>query len=188
MDKLPIEIVNDPLPLVVILGLVEGEPDIQIRLIRSLEQIGTDNDYPELPPVKYKHLQPTHNFPDKKQPKDGPLVFEGIFKSNWLYKHHSLLPSVVLFTTTFCVDWSPSEWARREASLLERYSSLKSSLSYRESKIIIVAIKTGVGSVDKDVMDERIISLKRHLQLDSKSFVLLSNSEINSQSPPVCNN
>lgn len=184
MDKLPIEIVSDPLPLVVVLGLVEGEPDLQVRLIRSLEQIGTDNDYPELPSTKYKHLQPTHIFPDNKPRKDIP-VFDGIFKSNWLNKHHHLLPSVVLFTTTFCVDWSPSEWARRETGLLERYSSLKSSLSYREAKIIIVAIKTGVGSVDKDVMDDRIISLKRHLQLDSKSFVLLSNVEISSQSPQV---
>ena len=184
MDKLPLEIVNDPLPLVAVLGSVEGEPDLHIRLIRSFEQIGVDNDYPELPSIRYKILQPNHNFPEKKPTKEIP-VFDGIFKSNWLNKHHHLLPSVVLFTTTFCIDWSPSEWARREASLQETYSSLKSSLGYREAKIIIVAIKTGIGSVDKDVMDDRIMSLKRYLQLDSKSFVLLSNNEINSQSPQV---
>jgi len=34
-------------------------------------------------------------------------------------------------------------------------------------------------------MDERIISLKRHFQLDSKTFLLLNNSEINSQSAPL---
>jgi hypothetical protein len=54
-----------------------------------------------------------------------------------------MLPSVVLFTTTFCVDWSSSEWLRREAALQERFLSLRSSLGYREAKIIIVAIKTG---------------------------------------------
>ena len=54
-----------------------------------------------------------------------------------------MLPSIVIFTTTFCVDWSSSEWLRREATLQERYLSLRSSLNYREAKIIIVAIKTG---------------------------------------------
>jgi len=48
---------------------------LHLRLIRSLEQIGTDNDYPELPSMKYKYLQPNHIFPEKKTSKDNP-VFE----------------------------------------------------------------------------------------------------------------
>ena len=48
---------------------------MHVRLIRSLEQIGSDNDYPELPSIKYKYLQPNHVFPDKKPTKDNP-VFE----------------------------------------------------------------------------------------------------------------
>ena len=43
---------------------------MHVRLIRSLEQIGSDNDYPELPSIKYKYLQPNHIFPDKKPTKD----------------------------------------------------------------------------------------------------------------------
>ena len=55
---------------------------MHVRLIRSLEQIGSDNDFPELPPIKYKYLQPNHTFPEKKIPRDNPA-----FEVNYQYNN-----------------------------------------------------------------------------------------------------
>jgi hypothetical protein len=90
-----------------------------------------------------------------------------------LFKHHQQLPSIVILATTFCVDWSSSEWIRRESLIQEKFSILKGTVGSRDNvKVAVIAVRTGVGSIDKDVLDERVMSLKRHLQLDSKTFIL----------------
>jgi hypothetical protein len=122
-----------------------------------------------------------HIFKEKKPPREFPS-FDGILKTNWLHRHCEKLPSTVLYLTTFSVDWSPIEWSRREAGIQDKYTKLKTLLSTRDCKVILVAVKVGAGSLEKEMMDDRLASLKKHIQSDNKSFYFLSYSDISNQS------
>lgn len=112
---------------------------------------------------------------------------DGILQSNWMGKYHERLPSVIVYTIPFSVDWSPGEWNRRESFTCKNYNNIKfTAASGRvHLKIIVIAIKTGAGNLEKDVLDERLSSLKKQLQLDSKTFILLAPNEIASMSPSM---
>lgn len=64
----------------------------------------------------------------------------------------------------------------------EKYLRLKNVLGQRDCKLILILIKVGVGSLDKDIIEERLASMKRHLQFDSKSFYFIPVNEFSLQS------
>jgi len=227
MDKYPLELLENPRPLVFLIGKVEAEPDIHTRLVRALEATSAETESPDVPALSYRSVSVDHAFLEKKGDPNSAIASEalasaanlqtqlalgggggiagtgspnynalppashqpslqGVLRSNWMHKHHSLLPSVVLFTVTLCVDWSPGEWQRREASLLESFTKLRSSVSQRENAaIIIVGVWTGAGSMDKVAVEERINSLKRLLQIDARTLFLISMREAEAYSPMI---
>lgn len=134
-----------------------------------------------IPAIQFKSVPLDHAFKEKRPSREFPS-FDGILKTSWLYRHCEKLPSVVLYLTSFSVDWSPIEWSRREAGIQDKYLKLKTILSTRECKVILIAVKVGAGALEKDVMDDRIGSLKKHIQTDNKSFYFLSYSDISNQS------
>ena len=75
----------------------------------------------------------------------------GLLRDNWIHKHRELLPSTVILVTTFSVDWSSSEWMRREASFFDRYTRLKNSVAGRDVKIVLLPVRVGAAqsSIDK---------------------------------------
>jgi hypothetical protein len=162
---------------VFLIGSVENEPDIHTKIIRVIETNIRDTDNKDQPVILFRSVTADYNFPEKKPQKEH-LSTEGILKHNWPSKHFELIPSVVILAVSFSVDWGATEWQRREYIIHDKYNRLKAILSPRDIKLVVVAIRIGVGSIEKDVVDERISSLKRHLPLDSKSFVFLSPSEV----------
>lgn len=114
-------------------------------------------------------------------------------KSDWLPKHFHALPSVVVLITPFNISWQTAEWVKNETALQENYQRLKFGLYPRDVRIIVVAVKQqsafsisghgaagGGGEVlfqDKEVLEERLSSMKRHLQIDSKFFMFLTPSD-----------
>jgi len=177
---------RDPRPVVFVLGTVDNEPDVHARLMKGIEGTLTEVDSSDVPPLDFRSLPPDHIFLEKKAMREAPS-FEGVLKGNWMDKHRQQLPSVVVLLTPFCVDWSGSEWLRREGQLQEKYMNLRNVLGQRDARILIVAVKTGsgLGAVDKDVMDERIISLKRNLQLDNRTFTYMAPTDFTALSPPL---
>lgn len=117
----------------------------------------------------------------KKPPKEA-LSSESILKTNWLKKHSDFVPSVVLLITPFCIDWPASEWIRRESSFLDQITKLRNVLTPRDIKVILLSIRTGSGIIDKEVIEERINSMKRHLQLDTRNYLIMNISDLNAQS------
>ena len=77
--------------------------------------------------------------------------FTGLLRDNWIHKHRELLPSVAILVTTFSVEWSSSEWMRREASFFDRYTRLKNALAGRDVKIVLLPVRVGAAqaSIDK---------------------------------------
>jgi hypothetical protein len=88
--------------------------------------------------------------------------------------------------TNFCIDWSAGEWIRRESNALEILSKLRNALTPRDVKVILLAIKTGIGNIiDKDFIEERTNSMKKHFQLDHKNFMMLTVADLNPLSPII---
>jgi len=176
---------DDPQPLVFVIGAVDSEPDIHARLLKGVEGTIAEVDR-EVPSLLFRSVPVDYAFLEKKAASLEPSL-EGVLKASWIEKHTNLLPSVVCVLTPFSVDWSANEWVRREAALAEKYGKLRSILSTREVKPFLVAVKIGVGLgiIDQDVMDERIISLKRLLQLDSRTFTFMTQQDLIALSPPM---
>ena len=164
---------------------MDNEPEFHNRLTRALEGTSGEVDPKDVPLIDYRSVSPEHEFPAKKSPKEQPSL-DGVLRANWLSKHHDQLPSLTLLVSTFCVDWATSEWFRREALVFERFTKLKASLSSRDSKIVIITVKVGkVASADKDVMEERINSMRRHLALDTRTFLVVTIPETTALSPTM---
>jgi hypothetical protein len=96
-----------------------------------------------------------------------------------------LVPSVVVMITNFCIDWPAGEWIRRESNAMEILSKLRNAVTPRDVKVILVAIKTGAGIIDRDVIEERTNSMKKHFQLDGKNFMVMSVADLNPLSPVI---
>ena len=162
---------------VFITGSVDGEPDILERFLTVLRTVNIDGEPKDYPPFQYRHIEGSYPFIVRKEPKEQPVT-DGILRANWISKHFEQLPSVVAMLTTFCVDWSAGEWIRRESIAQEYLSQIRSKVSGRDVKIIVVAIKTGTAALEKDVIEERTSSMKRHLQLDSRFLCLITLNEL----------
>jgi hypothetical protein len=96
-----------------------------------------------------------------------------------------LVPSVVVMITNFCIDWPAGEWIRRESNAMEILSKLRNAVTPRDVKVILVAIKTGAGIIDRDVIEERTNSMKKHFQLDGKNFMVMTVADLNPLSPII---
>lgn len=147
------------------------------KIIKSFESFYKENDTKEGPQLHFRSVPIDYAYPEKKLPKE-VLSVEGILKNDWISKHFSLIPSVIIFCVPFSVDWPAQDWAKREAVAQDRYYKLKSVVGPRDIKIIIFMVRIGSGIMDKDILDERVSSFKRHAQTDSKSFVFVTPHEV----------
>jgi hypothetical protein len=161
---------------VFILGAIENEPDLNSRLIKLFESVHLDIGTNEISPPHFKSVPVHYPFTEKRPAKE-ILSTEGVLKFSWPLKHFEYIPSVVLFCVPVGVDWSATEWIRRELAMQEKFSKLKTTLSTREVKVIVLMFKVDAGAMGKEVLDDRVSSFKRHAQADSKSFVYFHQHE-----------
>ena len=153
--------IMEPNPVVLVIGTVDNEPDIHQRLLKGIEGTLGDVDPRDVPRMSFRSVAPDHTFSEKKTPSSEPSL-DGVLKSSWIQKHSYELPSVVIVMTPFSVDWPASEWSKREAALQDNYSKWKASLSTRDVKPLIVAVKIGVGLgiIDQDGRFSSISALR----------------------------
>ena len=97
-----------------------------------------------------------------------------------MIKHVNLLPSVMIYTGLFCTDWPAGEWIRQETIIIEKITYLKTIMNERDVKIILLLYKYGNNTIDKDVIDERLNAIKKHCQLENKSFLIITNNDLSS--------
>jgi hypothetical protein len=140
-------------------GSVENEPDAGTRLLRSLDATSIEmTDPKESVNIDFRNIHMDHEYLQKKTNKEN-INLDGLLRENWMYKHHEQLPSVVVMLCTFCVDWSSSEWIRREAAMYERFMRLKNVLAGRDVKLIVLTVRTGTSTqLDKVVSNDNAIA------------------------------
>lgn len=173
MDGLPEEIVKGAQPQAFVVGHFENAPDIGFKIVESIAS--TSNDSEHLKSIVFQVVTYDHEFLSKKavQSGVGSASTDGILKANWMTKHHSLLPSVVVLLFAFDTDWVAGEQMKMENYMADTYSSIKTSISGRDAKILVVVVRQGAygtDNLDKESVDEKYAPLKRRLNLDSRLF------------------
>lgn len=171
--------------------MVDHEPEIHARLIHCFEDSQRELDeakkrnpitYKEkelLQPMSFRSVPADYAFIEKKPPSEF-VNTDGILKHNWPSKHFDSIPSVLVYVIPFGIEWSATEFNRRETAIQERYSRFRSLLGSRDIKIIVICVRVGLGYIDKEVIDDRTSMIKRHAQLDTKNFLYLHTNEVTS--------
>ena len=153
-------------------------PDVHQKFIKAYEVLLKDpaDTKDSIFQLQFRSVPLDFSFLEKKPPKDY-FSIEGILKENWISKYYDNIPSVLVYFIPFNGDWSVSEWTRRESLYSDKFLSLKALLSPREIKIVTIMVKIGSGALDKEVLDERLSTYKRHVQIDSKYFFFFNSSD-----------
>jgi hypothetical protein len=94
-------------------------------------------------PFRFRDLPLHHEFPAKQRSHSGPGEYEtyvplGILRSNWLSKHHTDLPGLVVIAFEMDVRASPVEWSTTEGLIAKTVTSLRSQLRDRLVDVHVV--------------------------------------------------
>ena len=160
------------------MGNIENSPEFHQQFIEAIQFSCNEN---ELKPISFKSGAHNHEFPVKKN-NGSQISTDGIFKADWLYKHQCLLPSVVILLFEIKLDCTVPDWIQQESMIFDCYTRFKHQLSHRDAKVTVVLIRTGDESKEREVFEERFVSLKRHLSIEAKSIFSLTLSETNATS------
>ncbi|XP_066936238.1 trafficking protein particle complex subunit 11-like [Clytia hemisphaerica] len=119
-------------------------------------------------------------FPRKKPKQRSSYEFyipKGIFKTNWMKKHMSGLPALVV--VFYDLDWNDPQWKEKQTECASRVAVIRSSLYGRNSKIAVVLIQKNMplppGEDPQAV--HRAESLCQACELPSKSLFVLPFSD-----------
>jgi tetratricopeptide (TPR) repeat protein len=171
------------LPQVFITGTVEDESDLHARLTANLEKCNTEIDQRDFPPLSYKSISIDHAYVLKKNPKEYQSV-DGILKYSSLQKHYDLLPSVVVMIVSFSVEWQASEWTQLNEMLFEKISRHRDQMKGRDSRVFLIAVRTGTAQIAQEVLEEKMGNMRRYLSLDNhRTFIAIALSDISAQPP-----
>ena len=157
------------------MGHIDEEIDTSSKLTESM--VNTCNDSEHLKAIIFKSVSYDHKFPEKKvNVSASSISSEGILKSSWLLKHHCLLPSVVVLFFQFGSDWVAGEWAKREIFMAETHAKFKLEIVGRDVKLLVVMIRTGPETIEKEALEERMSSIKKRIATDSKFLFVYSDA------------
>ena len=84
------------------------------------------------PLALYMRLARDHTFPPRKV-RNAAAPVRGILKSNWLHKHKTVLPAVVVLT--FLFDTYDPEWRERDGNVITDVLAMRcASLPFRDGR------------------------------------------------------
>ena len=143
-------------------------------------------------PLHFIAVDPNYCFPTSKR-RDNYSGYEpeGILKCNWFEKHVFQLPSVLLAVLPFEPSLSDNEWKKREGSLQKDVQKVYEQIQGNKIKLVVILLQERDYSQSQESKErlqlakERILSLRRQVDLDSKSVHLLYTSDLNLKSDSV---
>ena len=174
-----------PSPLVCLTGDVEGSGGAPRMLIEALQLcfLAMDRTKNKLASINFKVLPDDHIFEIAPQTTPGvksrrEFLSKDVIKRSWMGKHCEERPSVVIMLCEFDLEWNPFEWSEKETIIQSRFINAMTNLVGMNTKLQLVAVKTGEptpGGVENDEMlNERVNALMEALQIDSKTFTMIS--------------
>lgn len=130
-------------------------------------------------PVQFKFFPPTHEFPKPKAKKAAYELHipKGILKRNWMHKHLTQIPAVIVIF--YDLDWDDPDWEEKKSECVSRVRSIRASLEGRNCKICLVLIqKTAPLPSGEDVLGtERANTLYQAAELGYKALFILPHTE-----------
>ncbi|RZF39728.1 hypothetical protein LSTR_LSTR011137 [Laodelphax striatellus] len=171
----PEELCFQPQPLVGVIGLELINPahkTIWDALIstRRLERA----------PVQFKLLTNITEFPPVKPKRNSYewYIPKGILKKNWMKKHLTLLPAVVVIF--FELDWDDdAHWAEKRSQCTSLVQAVRSSLDGRNTRIAVVLLQQKASSPTGEdiVAAERAAALCNASEINQKSLFVLPHGD-----------
>ena len=146
---------------------MDNDSSIQKKVIDSIREACNDSDQAKA--ILFKFVGHDHNFPIKKtQTQNATPSINGILKSNWLHKHHALLPSAVILIFEFGLNCSAEEWSKVEICICDMYAKVRSQVGGRETKVLVAMVRAGPETIEKEELEERYTAFKKRMAIDSK--------------------
>ena len=134
MESFRTELKETPTPLIAALG----SPELQNKVLPHLRTVNEGF----VPKLRIASLPRAHRLPVKKELCEKHGTFsnqmqrdldtyrtQGILKTQWLKKHHELLPAVVLLFDEFDPCWTLLDWQQKETALVDDVMQLKQTVS-----------------------------------------------------------
>ncbi|XP_027345351.1 trafficking protein particle complex subunit 11 [Abrus precatorius] len=164
MEEYPEELRTPPVTLASIVGCSELHPLISTHLLSMQPPINT-LALPDFSKINLFLKQKDSDFV-ATSPSPSPLV-RGIFKRDWLTKHRTKLPSVLvaLFPSHHLLA-DPSHWLQ----LCSHLDSIKTVIRGRNIKFAVVVVHANADEISED----RMIALRKRAELDAKYVLVLN--------------
>ena len=170
-DSFPVGVTSEDQRLV---GLIASSPleALGEKLLDMFRQFGL--------PIRLIPISQNYTFPPSKQ-RNQYLGYEpeGLFKADWFEKHVNKLPSVLLVLLPFEPSLSDNDWTMREDSLQQDLMRVAEQVHGNKIKVMAVLIQqrdypqSQEAKERQQLAKERILSLRRKVDYDSKSVHLL---------------
>ncbi|CAH1775669.1 unnamed protein product [Owenia fusiformis] len=174
-SDLPEELLCRPMGLVVLTGL-----DVTYNAIhKTIWDSFCNNRRPDRVPLNFKVLAADHEYPKCRSKRTSYewYIPKGIVKSNWLKKHLSLVPAVVVIF--FDLDWDEQMWKEKQVECACKVKIVRDSLSGRSTKVAVVLIQRNAPLPPGEdmVAAERAASLCNACELSAKSLFVLPHTD-----------
>ncbi|TDH72591.1 hypothetical protein CCR75_006101 [Bremia lactucae] len=185
MESFGAEFKETPYPVIAVIGSRELQDKVltQVRIIN--EEIVPKLHYASLPrdhrfPVKKEHREKHGTFPNQTQRDFDEYNIRGILKTQWMKKHHEVLPAVVVLVDEFDPRWSPLDWQQRETAMREEVDKFKRMVFARECRVVLMLLQQvdDPGVAPLHTTEERLINLRKRLDTDTKGLVLLQSRDL----------
>ena len=109
---------------------------------------------------------------------------KGIFKKVWFEKHTLKVPAILLLILPFEASSSDKEWEEKEIQLVKDIQHGESQVDGSKTKLVLILIqereylKTQEGRERAQVAKERVLSLRRCVDFDSKRVHLIYTADL----------
>lgn len=159
MEEYPEDLRTPPVPLIAVVGCTELHSSISGHLHSQKPPINT-LALPDFSKISVIGKAPKPGGPDT------PPV--GILRRDWLLKHRTKIPAVVAaLIPSEQVSGDPAQWL----GLCTLLDQLKAVIRTRNIKLVIVVVQS---SSEDNMNDDRVIALRKRVEVDSKYIVNFS--------------
>ncbi|CAN0431455.1 unnamed protein product, partial [Ectocarpus sp. 12 AP-2014] len=115
---------------------------------------------------------------------------KGLVKRGWLHKHTRELPGSLVYLASVDVSAGAEDWADTEDEIVGDLRSVVARMAARDVKVLLVLVRAGAeagqggGREERDVADERALSLRRRAEIDARMVLMIGEPDLASHSNP----
>lgn len=173
--EFPAEVILKPLALVGLSGL----DTINNAVHRAVWDAFSSNRRTDRASVRFKLLPNTFEFPVVKPKRNSYewYIPKGILKKNWIHKHVSSIPAVVVIF--YDMEWNDPQWNEKIIECASRVQSIRAAVEGHATRVAVVVVQSGLSPPPSEYMlgAERAQALCSACEIQSKSLFVLPHND-----------